>query len=167
MKKIILFISIAFCFSCEEEDVIEQNLLEFLIGKVYEKQSDSDYWGIDGSGDGKLYVQFFEDVDYRNGDTITLGWNFYNIPVNESNCSLSGVINVEGYGMWPSTNTPSELMIYGIYGQFWEITKTSKNKIEMRYGYDPMVEGSELYYDGEALKLEKISLGDFNKLNCN
>ena len=167
MKKIILFISIVFCFSCEEEEVIEQNLLEFLIGKVYEKQSDSDYWGIDGSGDGKLYVQFFEDVDYRNGDTITLGWNFYNIPVNESNCSLSGVINVEGYGMWPSTNTPSELMIYGIYGQFWEITKTSKNKIEMRYGYDPMVEGSELYYDGEALKLEKISLGDFNKLNCN
>ena len=166
MKKIILFISIVFCFSCEEE-VIEQNLLEFLIGKVYKTQSDSDYWGIDGSGDGKLYVQFFEDVDYRNGDTITLGWNFYNIPVNESNCSLSGVINVEGYGMWPSTNTPSELMIYGIYGQFWEITKTSKNKIEMRYGYDPMVEGSELYYDGEALKLEKISLGDFNKLNCN
>ena len=165
MKKIILFISIVFCFSCEEEDVIEQNLLEFLIGKVYEKQSDSDYWGIDGSGDGKLYVQFFEDVDYRNGDTITLGWNFYNIPVNESNCSLSGVINVEGYGMWPSTNTPSELMIYGIYGQFWEITKTSKNKIEILYGWG--LGSSDLNYEGEALKLEKISLGDFNKLNCN
>ena len=165
MKKIILFISIVFCFSCEEEDVIEQNLLEFLIGKVYEAQSDSDYWGIDGSGDGKLYVQFFEDVDYRNGDTITLGWNFYNIPVNESNCSLSGVINVEGYGMWPLTNTPSELIIEGIYSQFWEITKTSKNKIEILYGWG--LGSSDLNYEGEALKLEKISLGDFNKLNCN
>ena len=85
MKKIILFISIVFCFSCEEEEVIEQNLLEFLIGKVYEKQSDSDYWGIDLSGDGKLYVQFFEDVNYFDNDTIALGWNFYNIPVNENN----------------------------------------------------------------------------------
>ena len=166
MKKIILFISIVFCFSCEEE-VIEQNLLEFLIGKVYEKQSDTDFWDIDGSGDGKLYVQFFEDVDYRNGDTITLGWNFYNIPVNENNCSFDGAIDVEGFGMGIDRNTPSELMLIGIYGQFWQIGKTSKNKIEMRYGSDPIVEGSELYYEGEALKLEKISLGDFNKLNCN
>ena len=94
MKKIILFISIVFCFSCEEE-VIEQNLLEFLIGKVYEAQSDSDYWGIDLSGDGKLYVQFFEDVNYFDNDTIALGWNFYNIPVNENNCSFSG-----WYGIW-------------------------------------------------------------------
>ncbi len=165
MKKIIFFISIVFCFSCEEEDVIEQNLLEFLIGKVYETQSDSDYWGIDGSGDGKLYVQFFEDVNYFDNDTIALGWNFYNIPVNESNCSFSGVINVQGYGMWTYINTPSELKIEGVYGQFWEITKTSKNKIEILYGWG--VGRSDLYYEGEALKLEKISLGDFNKLNCN
>ena len=165
MKKIILFISIVFCFSCEEEDVIEQNLLEFLIGKVYEAQSDSDYWGIDLSGDGKLYVQFFEDVNYRDNDTIALGWNFYNIPVNENNCSFDGAIDVEGYGMWPYINTPSELKIEGIYGQFWEITKTSKNKIEILYGWG--LGSSDLYYKGEALKLEKISLGDFNKLNCN
>ena len=92
MKKIILFISIVFCFSCEEEDVIEQNLLEFLIGKVYEAQSDSDYWGIDLSGDGKLYVQFFEDVNYFDNDTIALGWNFYNIPVNDNNCSLGNLL---------------------------------------------------------------------------
>ena len=165
MKKIILFISIVFCFSCEEEDVIEQNLLEFLIGKVYEAQSDSDYWGIDLSGDGKLYVQFFEDVNYFDNDTIALGWNFYNIPVNENNCSFSGAVDVASYGMWTYVNTPSELKIEGIYGQFWEITKTSKNKIEILYGWG--LGGSELYYEGEALKLEKISLGDFNKLNCN
>ena len=164
MKKIILFISIVFCFSCEEE-VIEQNLLEFLIGKVYEAQSDSDYWGIDGSGDGKLYVQFFEDVNYFDNDTIALGWNFYNIPVNENNCSFSGAVDVASYGMWTYINTPSELIIEGIYSQFWEITKTSKNKIEILYGWG--LGSSDLNYEGEALKLEKISLGDFNKLNCN
>ncbi len=165
MKKIILFISIVFCFSCEEEEVIEQNLLEFLIGKVYEKQSDTDFWGVDGSGYGKMYVQFFEDVDYRNGDSITLGWNFYKIPVNENNCSFDGAIDVEGFGMGIDRNTPSELMLIGIYGQFWEITKTSKNKIEILHGWG--LGSSDLYYEGEALKLEKISLGDFNKLNCN
>ena len=165
MKKIILFISIVFCFSCEEEDVIEQNLLEFLIGKVYEAQSDSDYWGIDLSGDGKLYVQFFEDVNYFDNDTIALGWNFYNIPVNENNCSFSGAVDVASYGMWTYINTPSELIIEGIYSQFWEITKTSKNKIEILYGWG--LGSSDLNYEGEALKLEKISLWDFNKLNCN
>ena len=164
MKKIILFISIVFCFSCEEE-VIEQNLLEFLIGKVYEKQSDTAFWDIDGSGDGKLYVQFFEDVNYFDNDTIALGWNFYNIPVNENNCSFSGAVDVASYGMWTYINTPSELIIEGIYSQFWEITKTSKNKIEILYGWG--LGSSDLNYEGEALKLEKISLGDFNKLNCN
>ena len=165
MKKIIIFISIVFCFSCEEEDVIEQNLLEFLIGKVYIAQSDNDYWGIDGSGDGELYVQFFEDVNYFDNDTIALGWNFYKIPINEINCSLLRTFDVDRYGMFTNINTPSELIIEGIYSQFWEITKTSKNKIEILYGWG--LGGSDLNYQGEALKLEKISLGDFNKLNCN
>ena len=136
-----------------------------MIGKVYEAQSDSDYWGIDLSGDGKLYVQFFEDVNYFDNDTIALGWNFYNIPVNENNCSFSGAVDVASYGMWTYINTPSELKIEGVYGQFWEITKTSKNKIEILYGWG--LGSSDLNYEGEALKLEKISLGDFNKLNCN
>ena len=167
MKKIILFISIVFCFSCEEEEVIEQNLLEFLIGKVYEKQSDVDFWSIDGSGDGRKYVQFFEEVNYIEDDLIEFGWNISKITVNENNCSVYWEMNSEGFGMDIAINTPSELRLIFIYGQFWEFTKTSKNKIEMRYGSDPIVEGSELYYEGEALKLEKISLGDFNKLNCN
>jgi len=136
-----------------------------LIGKVYEAKSESDFMGTDLSGDGKLYVQFFEDVNYFDNDTIALGWNFYNIPVNENNCSFSGAVDVASYGMWTYINTPSELIIEGIYSQFWEITKTSKNKIEILYGWG--LGGSDLNYQGEALKLEKISLGDFNKLNCN
>ena len=121
--------------------------------------------GTDLSGDGKLYVQFFEDVNYFDNDTIALGWNFYNIPVNENNCSFLRAVDVASYGMWTYINTPSELIIEGIYSQFWEITKTSKNKIEIQYGLG--LGGSDLHYEGEALKLEKISLGDFNKLNCN
>ena len=67
--------------------------------------------------------------------------------------------------MFTNINTPSELIIEGIYSQFWEITKTSINKIEMLHG--SRFGTSDLNYEGEALKLEKISLGDFNKLNCN
>ena len=159
MKKIILFISIVFCFSCEEE-VIEQNLLEFLIGKVYETQSSgNDFWNIGVPGDGKMYAQFFED------GVESLRWDLYHIPDNDNNCSLAWVFDVQGYGMWTVINTPLELRIDGVYGQFWVFTKTSKNKIEILYGWG--LGSSDLYYEGEALKLEKISLGDFNKLNCN
>ena len=159
MKKIILFISIVFCFSCEEE-VIEQNLLEFLIGKVYETQSSgNDFWNIGEPGDGKMYAQFFED------GVESLRWDLYHIPDNDNNCSLAWVFDVQGYGMWTVINTPLELRIDGVYGQFWVFTKTSKNKIEILYGMGAG-SGSE-QYRGEALKLEKINLGDFNKLNCN
>ena len=160
MKKIILFISIVFCFSCEEEEVIEQNLLEFLIGKVYETQSSgNDFWNIGEPGDGKMYAQFFED------GVESLRWDLYHIPDNDNNCSLAWVFDVQGYGMWTVINTPLELRIDGVYGQFWVFTKTSKNKIEILYGMGAG-SGSE-QYRGEALKLEKINLGDFNKLNCN
>ena len=63
-----------------------------------------------------------------DNDTIALGWNFYNIPVNENNCSFLRAVDVASYGMWTYINTPSELIIEGIYSQFWEITKTSKKQ---------------------------------------
>jgi hypothetical protein len=70
----------------------------------------------------------------------------------------------DSYYLVNTTNTPSKLRIDGIYGQFWVFSKTAGNKIEILYG-NGAGSGNE-QFNGEALKLEFISLVEFNMLKC-
>jgi hypothetical protein len=166
MKKIILLLLFVF-YSCggdssvEEQELVDLNLYEFLRGKVYVSPSaaSNDFWNVGTELDGKMYVQFS-----KNGDDWE-GWKiFYKADNNNNNCELDWVFDDYSYNLVNTTNTPSKLRIDGVYGQFWVFTKTAGNKIEILYG-NGAGSGNE-QFNGEALKLEFISLVEFNMLKC-
>lgn len=165
MRKLIillLFIS----FSCsgdgnlEDQEFTEQNLYEFLRGKVYNTSSTSsnDFWNTGTEIDGKMYVEFSKVADEWDG------WKIFYKADDSTNCELDWVFDDELYALKNTLNTPSKLRIDGVYGQFWVFTKTVDNKIGIRYGAGAG-SGSE-YFRGEELKLELMSLGEFNMLGC-
>tara|TARA_B100000768_G_C11274771_1_gene375337 strand:+ start:753 stop:1253 length:501 start_codon:yes stop_codon:yes gene_type:complete len=165
MKKLILLLLFIF-YSCggdssvEEQDLTDLNLYEFLRGKVYESPStaSNDFWNVGTELDGKMYVQFSKKEDDWEGWKI-----FYKADNNNNNCELDWVFD-DSYYLVNTINTPSKLRIDGVYGQFWVFTKTAGNKIEILYGGGGG-SGNE-QFNGEALKLEFLSLGLFNMLKC-
>ena len=165
MKKIILLLLFV-SYSCGGDsndaylEPTDLNLYEFLRGKVYESPStaSNDFWNVGTELDGKMYVQFS-----KNGDDWE-GWKiFYKADNNNNNCELDWVFD-DSYSLVNKTNTPSKLRIDGVYGQFWVFTKTAGNKIEILYG-NGADSGNE-QFNGEALKLEYMSLIEFNMLKC-
>jgi len=165
MKKLILLLLFIF-YSCggdssvEEQDLTDLNLYEFLRGKVYESPStaSNDFWNVGTELDGKMYVQFSKKEDDWEGWKI-----FYKADNNNNNCELDWVFD-DSYYLVNTINTPSKLRIDGVYGQFWVFTKTAGNKIEILYGGGGG-SGNE-QFNGEALKLEFLSLVLFNMLKC-
>lgn len=165
MKKLILLLLFIF-YSCggdssvEEQELTDLNLYEFLRGKVYESPStaSNDFWNVGTELDGKMYVQFSKKEDDWEGWKI-----FYKADNNNNNCELDWVFD-DSYYLVNTINTPSKLRIDGVYGQFWVFTKTAGNKIEILYGGGGG-SGNE-QFNGEALKLEFLSLGLFNMLKC-
>tara|TARA_B100000795_G_C22530745_1_gene335010 strand:+ start:34 stop:534 length:501 start_codon:yes stop_codon:yes gene_type:complete len=165
MKKLLLLLLFIF-YSCggdssvEEQELTDLNLYEFLRGKVYESPStaSNDFWNVGTELDGKMYVQFSKKEDDWEGWKI-----FYKADNNNNNCELDWVFD-DSYYLVNTINTPSKLRIDGVYGQFWVFTKTAGNKIEILYGGGGG-SGNE-QFNGEALKLEFLSLGLFNMLKC-
>jgi len=165
VKKLILLLLFIF-YSCggdssvEEQELTDLNLYEFLRGKVYESPStaSNDFWNVGTELDGKMYVQFSKKEDDWEGWKI-----FYKADNNNNNCELDWVFD-DSYYLVNTINTPSKLRIDGVYGQFWVFTKTAGNKIEILYGGGGG-SGNE-QFNGEALKLEFLSLGLFNMLKC-
>ena len=165
MKKLLLLLLFIF-YSCggdssvEEQELTDLNLYEFLRGKVYESPStaSNDFWNVGTELDGKMYVQFSKKEDDWEGWKI-----FYKADNNNNNCELDWVFD-DSYYLVNTINTPSKLRIDGVYGQFWVFTKTAGNKIEILYGGGDG-SGNE-QFNGEALKLEFLSLGLFNMLKC-
>ena len=165
MKKLLLRLLFIF-YSCggdssvEEQELTDLNLYEFLRGKVYESPStaSNDFWNVGTELDGKMYVQFSKKEDDWEGWKI-----FYKADNNNNNCELDWVFD-DSYYLVNTINTPSKLRIDGVYGQFWVFTKTAGNKIEILYGGGGG-SGNE-QFNGEALKLEFLSLGLFNMLKC-
>ena len=165
MKKFLLLLLFIF-YSCggdssvEEQELTDLNLYEFLRGKVYESPStaSNDFWNVGTELDGKMYVQFSKKEDDWEGWKI-----FYKADNNNNNCELDWVFD-DSYYLVNTINTPSKLRIDGVYGQFWVFTKTAGNKIEILYGGGGG-SGNE-QFNGEALKLEFLSLGLFNMLKC-
>ena len=165
MKKLLLLLLFIF-YSCggdssvEEQELTDLNLYEFLRGKVYESPStaSNDFWNVGTELDGKMYVQFSKKENDWEGWKI-----FYKADNNNNNCELDWVFD-DSYYLVNTINTPSKLRIDGVYGQFWIFTKTAGNKIEILYGGGGG-SGNE-QFNGEALKLEFLSLGLFNMLKC-
>ncbi len=146
-----IFIPLFFFFSCQKEDPIEQNLFEFLRGKVYEGRSSStgDFWNSGAEINGNMYVKFLENTNEW------LEWEIYYKPDGDDKCSWHWIYNYELYALENTNNTPSELQVNGVYGQVWFFTKTSKNQLEVNYMNGTI-----------PLKLEIISNKDFQDLNC-
>ena len=146
-----ILIPLFFFFSCQKEDPIEQNLFEFLRGKVYEGRSSStgDFWNSGAEIDGNMYVHFPETTHEW------LEWDIYYKADGDDECLYHWSYNQDMYGLQNIINTPSELQVNGVYGQVWLFTKTSKNQLEVNYMNGTI-----------PLKLEIISNKDFQDLNC-
>ena len=84
-----MYIYIIFLFSCEKEDSIEQNLFEFLKGKVYETRSSSsgDFWNNGTEINGNMYVQLGNETTYD-----WLEWNLFYKKDGEEEYNLDGLI---------------------------------------------------------------------------
>jgi len=147
-----IYIFIIFLFSCEKEDSIEQNLFEFLIGKVYETRSSSsgDFWNNGTEINGNMFVQFPETTN------DWLEWNLFYIKDGEEDCLFRWAYTQDMYGLQNIINTPNELQVNGVYGQVWFFTKTSKNQLEVKYMNGTI-----------PLKLELKNNKEFLELNCN
>ncbi len=85
--------------SSEEEDVIEQNLLEFLKGKVYHKDTP----------EGKRYVEFDlsflleEDTAIDGRGKQYEGWIYYekhNDDIEEKGCFLLSSVSSPSFGLY-------------------------------------------------------------------
>ena len=138
MRYIVFFIPILLLFSCEkEENLIEQNLIEFLKGKVYQKDIP----------EGKRYVKFDLSV-LQEDDTVNLelglnsrgkqyeGWVYYERHddyINEKGCftgyelqiGYNGVVSAVDFGLYQMWYTDTiidnstQFKLDGIYGQTW------------------------------------------------
>ena len=158
MKKLIL-LSALFIFACSNDDNTgnsEVNLLEFLKGKVYQKE-------ISG---GARYVYF--DLSYLGEDTIGNqyeGWTSFE-KYNDSNqgleCLLTESISSSNYGLYLKwytdtiINTPDQFKLDGIYNQTWTVTKDENNLISIDYNYSFDVDNG----------YSEMSLEEFLALNC-
>lgn len=158
MKKLILIFALLIfgCGNDDNSDNPEVNLLEFLKGKVYQKEIPS----------GVRYVYF--DLSYLGEDTIGSqyeGWTCYESQ-NDSNeslgCSLTESISSSDYGLYLQwytdtiINTPDQFKLDGIYNQTWIVTKNENDIISIDYNYS---------FDFDNGYTE-ISLEEFMALNC-
>ena len=158
MKKLIL-LSALLIFTCSNDDNTdnsEVNLLEFLKGKVYQKE-------IPG---GARYVYF--DLSYLGEDTIGNqyeGWTCFE-KYNDSNqgleCLLTESISSSNYGLYLQwytdtiINTPDQFKLDGIYNQTWTVTKDENNLISIDYNYNFDVDNG----------YSEMGLEEFLALNC-
>ena len=158
MKKLLL-LSALLIFACSDDDNtdnLEVNLLEFLKGKVYQKE-------IPG---GARYVYF--DLSYLGEDTIGNqyeGWTCFE-KYNDSNqgleCLLTESISSSNYGLYLQwytdtiINTPNQFKLDGIYNQTWTVTKDENNLISIDYNYNFNVDNG----------YSEMSLEEFLALNC-
>ena len=158
MKKNLL-LSALLIFACSSDDDSrdsEVNLLEFLKGKVYQKD-------IQG---GARYVYF--DLSYLGEDNIGdqyEGWTCYE-KHNSSNeslgCFLTESISSSDYGLYLEwytdtiINSPDQFKLDGIYNQTWIVTKDENNIISIDYNYSSDIDNG----------YTEISLEEFMALNC-
>ena len=158
MKKLLL-LSTLLIFACSNDDNTDNsdvNLLEFLKGKVYQKE-------IPG---GARYVYF--DLSYLGEDTIGNqyeGWTSFE-KYNDSNqgleCLLTESISSSNYGLYLQwytdtiINTPDQFKLDGIYNQTWTVTKDENNLISIDYNYNFDVDNG----------YSEMSLEEFMALNC-
>jgi len=158
MKKLLLLSALLIfaCSSDDNTDNLEVNLLEFLKGKVYQKE-------IPG---GARYVYF--DLSYLGEDTIGNqyeGWTCFE-KYNDSNqgldCSLTESISSSSYGLYLQwytdtiINTPNQFKLDGIYSQTWTVTKDENNLISIDYNYRFNIDND----------YTEMSLEEFMALNC-
>ena len=158
MKKLLL-LSVLLILACSNDDNTDNsdvNLLEFLKGKVYQKE-------IPG---GASYVYF--DLSYLGEDTIGNqyeGWTCFE-KYNDSNqgleCLLTESISSSNYGLYLQwytdtiINTPDQFKLDGIYNQTWTVTKDENNLISIDYNYSFDVDNG----------YSEMSLEEFLALNC-
>ena len=158
MKKLLL-LSTLLIFSCsnsDNNDNLEVNLLEFLKGKVYQKE-------ISG---GARYVYF--DLSYLGENDIGNQyerWTCYE-KYNDSNesldCFLTESISSIDYGLYLQwytdtiINTPEQFKLDGIYNQTWIITKDENDIISIEHNYSFDVDNG----------YTEMSLEEFTALNC-
>ena len=158
MKKLLLLFALLI-FACSSEDNTdnsEVDLLEFLKGKVYQKE-------IPG---GVRYVYF--DLSYLGEDTIGNqyeGWTYfekYNDLDLGLGCSLTESISSSNYGLYLQwytdtiINTPDQFKLDGIYSQTWTVTKDENDLITIDYNYSFDVDNG----------YTEMSLEEFMPLNC-
>ena len=158
MKKLLL-ISALLIFACSSDDNSdnsEVNLLEFLKGKVYQKEISA----------GARYVYF--DLSYLGEDTIGNqyeGWTCFEKHNNSNQgleCFLTESISSSDYGLYLQwytdtiINNPDQFKLDGIYSQTWIVTKDENNMISIDYNYNFDVDNG----------YTEMSLEAFMALNC-
>ena len=131
MKKLLL-LSALLTFTCssgDSSDVSNLNLIEFLKGKVYQKETPN----------AVRYVHF--DLSFLGEDTISdryEGWIYYekyNDDPNQLGCFLDYGISSSDYGLYLQwytdtiINNPTQFKLEGIYGQSWIVTKDDADMI--------------------------------------
>ena len=157
MKKLLLFSALLTftCSSGDSSDVSNLNLIEFLKGKVYQKETPN----------GVRYVHF--DLSFLGEDTISEryeGWIYYekyNDDPNQLGCFLDYGISSSDYGLYLQwytdtiINNPTQFKLEGIYGQSWIVTKDDADMIGIESnGWDVDTGYTEM------------SLEDFIALDC-
>ena len=158
MKKLIL-ISAILIFACSSDDATFEdnnlNLIEFLKGKVYHKETPN----------GVRYVHF--DLFFLGEDTISEryeGWTYYekyNYDSNQLGCFLDYGISSSDYGLYLQwytdtiINNPTQFKLEGIYGQSWIVTKDDADMIGINSNGSNIDNG-----------YTEMSLEDFMALDC-
>ena len=157
MKKLLL-LSALLIFTCSSGDssgVSNLNLIEFLKGKVYQKETPN----------GVRYVHF--DLSFLGEDTISEryeGWIYYekyNDDPNQLGCFLDYGISSSDYGLYLQwytdtiINNPTQFKLEGIYGQSWIVTKDDADMIGINSNGSNIDNG-----------YTEMSLEDFMALDC-
>ena len=157
MKKLLL-LSALLTFTCSSGDssgVSNLNLIEFLKGKVYQKETPN----------GVRYVHF--DLSFLGEDTISEryeGWIYYekyNDDPNQLGCFLDYGISSSDYGLYLQwytdtiINNPTQFKLEGIYGQSWIVTKDDADMIGINSNGSDIDNG-----------YTEMSLEDFMALDC-
>ena len=165
MKKLIyIFLGFSLMFTCSDDSDSDDatfednnlNLIEFLKGKVYHKETPN----------GVRYVHF--DLSFLGEDAIRSeryeGWTYYekhNDDPNQLGCFLDYGISSNDYGLYLQwytdtiINNPTQFKLDGIYNQFWIVTKDNANMI----GIESIGGEADTGYT-------EMSLEDFIALDC-
>ena len=156
--KNLLLLSALLIFTCSSGDssgVNNLNLIEFLNGKVYQKETPN----------GVRYVHF--DLSFLGEDTISEryeGWIYYekyNDDPNQLGCFLDYGISSSDYGLYLQwytdtiINNPTQFKLEGIYGQSWIVTKDDADMIGINSNGSDIDNG-----------YTEMSLEDFMALDC-